>query len=230
RTDEEDARRSGDAHGVRGPVRTHARGACVRARDDLGSGRPARAAARRGAGAGREDRQELAVGDGCDQEGLVARPPTRTHRRVQGGRARPHFDVGSPRPRRRTARVCRKARARMEATGERVMRFSVELPIGVPEDIAPCAEILDGAGVDACFVTDHPAPSRTWLDTGGHVTVDPFVALATAAAVTRTIRVHTHCLIPAYRDPLLTAKAVATLDAVSGGRVILGVAVGYLES
>jgi probable F420-dependent oxidoreductase len=118
----------------------------------------------------------------------------------------------------------------MEATDERVMRFSVELPIGVPEDIAQCAEILDGAGIDACFVTDHPAPSRSWLDTGGHVTVDPFVALATAAAVTRTLRVHTHCLIPAYRDPLLTAKAVATLDAISDGRVILGVAVGYLEA
>src|SRR6185295_6419523 len=37
-------------------------------------------------------------------------------------------------------------------------------------------------------------------------------------------------LIPAYRDPYLAAKAVATLDACSGGRVILGVAVGYLEA
>lgn len=110
------------------------------------------------------------------------------------------------------------------------MRFSVELPIDVPEDIGACAAVLDGAGVDACFVTDHPAPSRAWLETGGHITVDPFVALATAAAATGTLRVHTHCLIPAYRDPLLTAKAVATLDAVSSGRVILGVAVGYLEA
>ncbi len=110
------------------------------------------------------------------------------------------------------------------------MRFSVELPIDVPEDIGTCAAILDEAGVDACFVTDHPAPPRAWLETGGHITVDPFVALATAAAATRNLRVHTHCLIPAYRDPLLSAKAVATLDAVSGGRVMLGVAVGYLEA
>ncbi len=110
------------------------------------------------------------------------------------------------------------------------MRFSIELPIDVPEDIGACASVLDDAGVDACFVTDHPAPPRSWLETGGHITVDPFVALANAAAVTCNLRVHTHCLIPAYRDPLLAAKAVATLDAVSSGRVILGVAVGYLES
>ncbi len=59
--------------------------------------------------------------------------------------------------------------------------------------------------------------------------MDPFGALGTAAAVTSTLRLHTHCLIPAYRHPLMTAKAVATLDVLSHGRVILGVAVGYLE-
>jgi len=110
------------------------------------------------------------------------------------------------------------------------MRFSVELPVAEPAHIAACAAALDDNGVDACFVTDHPAPSRAWFETGGHVAIDPFVALATAAAVSNDLRLHTHCLIPAYRDPLLTAKAVATLDAVSQGRVILGVAVGYLEA
>ncbi len=44
------------------------------------------------------------------------------------------------------------------------------------------------------------------------------------------MRLHTNCLIPAYRNPYLTAKSVATLDACSRGRVILGVAVGYLEA
>ena len=53
----------------------------------------------------------------------------------------------------------------------------------------------------------------------------------TAAAASRRLRLHTNCLIPAYRNPYLTAKAVATLDTYSPApdSVILGVAVGYLE-
>ena len=50
-----------------------------------------------------------------------------------------------------------------------------------------------------------------------------------AATTTRTLRLRTNILVLAYRNPFLTAKAVASLDAVSGGRVILGVAAGYLE-
>lgn len=109
------------------------------------------------------------------------------------------------------------------------MRFSVELPIGTPDELMTCAGAIEAAGFDACFVTDHPFPSRAWLTTGGHETLDPFVALSFAAAATRRLRLHTNCLIPAYRNPYLAAKAVATLDACSRGRVILGVAVGYLE-
>jgi alkanesulfonate monooxygenase SsuD/methylene tetrahydromethanopterin reductase-like flavin-dependent oxidoreductase (luciferase family) len=110
------------------------------------------------------------------------------------------------------------------------VKFSIELPVVDPARMAEHARAIEDAGFDACFVTDHPAPPPEWLEHGGHVTVDPFVALSTAAAVTSTLRLHTHCLIPTYRHPLLTAKAVSTLDAVSGGRVIFGVAVGYLEA
>jgi probable F420-dependent oxidoreductase len=109
------------------------------------------------------------------------------------------------------------------------MKFSLELPIGEPDALVQCALEIEDAGFDACFVTDHPYPSREWLATGGHETLDPFVALSFAAAATRRLRLHTNCLIPAYRNPHLTAKSVATLDACSRGRVILGVAVGYLE-
>jgi probable F420-dependent oxidoreductase len=110
------------------------------------------------------------------------------------------------------------------------MRFSVELPVASPDALMNCALAIEAAGFDACFVTDHPSPPRDWLATGGHETLDPFVALAFAAAATRQLRLHTNCLIPAYRNPYLAAKAVATLDACSRGRVILGVAVGYLEA
>ncbi len=109
------------------------------------------------------------------------------------------------------------------------MKLSLQLPVAEPAEIAAAARAMEAAGADACFVTDHPAPPRQWMDHGGHVTVDPFVALSAAAAVTTSLRVHTHCLIPAYRHPLLVAQAVRTLDALSHGRLILGVAVGYLE-
>ena len=109
------------------------------------------------------------------------------------------------------------------------MKFSLELPIASPDAIMTCALAIEDAGFDACFVTDHPFPSREWLTTGGHETLDPFIALSFAAASTRRLRLHTNCLIPAYRNPYLTAKSVATLDACSRGRVVLGVAVGYLQ-
>src|SRR4051812_8005330 len=58
------------------------------------------------------------------------------------------------------------------------MKISVELPVAQPEAIQTCALAIEDAGFDACFVTDHPAPSREWLAGGGHQTLDPFVALS----------------------------------------------------
>ena len=59
--------------------------------------------------------------------------------------------------------------------------------------------------------------------------MDPFVGLAVAAGVTRRIKLGTGiCLLP-EREPLITAKMIATLDIVSSGRVILGVGAGWLK-
>ena len=88
----------------------------------------------------------------------------------------------------------------------------------------------EAAGFDAVFVTEHPFPDDRWLATGGHHALDPFVALAFAAAATTRLRLHTNLCIPAYRNPFLLAKSVASLDALSGGRVILGIGAGYLRS
>src|SRR5438309_299293 len=95
--------------------------------------------------------------------------------------------------------------------------------------IGELSAAAEAAGFDAVFVTDHPAPGDKWLEHGGHHTLDPFVALAFAAAATTTLRLHTNLLVLAYRNPFLSAKAVATLDHLSGGRVILGIGAGYLE-
>jgi probable F420-dependent oxidoreductase len=97
------------------------------------------------------------------------------------------------------------------------------------ESVMACAAAAEAAGFDACFVTDHPAPDAKWLAGGGHHALDPFVALSFAAAATTRLRVQTHILVLPYRNPLLTAKSVLSLDVLSGGRVILGVAAGYLK-
>jgi probable F420-dependent oxidoreductase len=118
------------------------------------------------------------------------------------------------------------------------MRFSIGLPTDhvsraaefvTGEAVMECARAAEAAGLDACFVTDHPAPDAKWLAGGGHHALDPFVALSFAAAATTRICVQTHILVLPYRNPLLTAKSVLSLDVLSGGRVILGVAPGYLK-
>jgi probable F420-dependent oxidoreductase len=95
--------------------------------------------------------------------------------------------------------------------------------------VADIARAAEAAGFAAVFVTDHPAPPARWVRGGGHVTTDPLVTLGYVAAATSTLRLQTNLFVPAYRHPLVAAKAVATLDLLSGGRVILGVGAGYLE-
>lgn len=118
------------------------------------------------------------------------------------------------------------------------MRFSLQLPtdrvelggeLVSGEAVAEMARAAEAGGFDACFVTDHPFPADRWMQAGGHHALDPFVALSFAAAATRSLRLQTHVLVLPYRNPFLTAKAAASLDALSGGRLILGVAAGYLK-
>ena len=94
--------------------------------------------------------------------------------------------------------------------------------------VAEMALAIEQAGFDACHVTDHPFPPAGWVRGGGHHALDPLVTLAVAATATTRLRLHTHSLVPAYRNPFVVASGIATLDALAGGRVILGVAAGYL--
>ncbi len=99
-----------------------------------------------------------------------------------------------------------------------------------PGAIGELAGAAESAGFAAVYTTDHPFPGDDWLAHGGHHALDPLVALSFAAAATRSIRLHTNLLILAYRNPFLVAKGVASLDVLSGGRVIVGVGTGYLEA
>jgi probable F420-dependent oxidoreductase len=118
------------------------------------------------------------------------------------------------------------------------VKVSVQLPTHRIDDfdelcgidaVTELSREAEAAGFDAVFVTEHPMPGDAWLATGGHHALDPFVTLAVVAGATSRLRLQTNLCIPAYRNPFLLAKAVASLDALSGGRVILGVGAGYLE-
>lgn len=118
------------------------------------------------------------------------------------------------------------------------MKFSAQLPTNhvaggaaftSASAISEMAQNCEAAGFDAGWVTEHPFPSVAWISAGGHHALDPFVSLAIAAAATERLRLHTNIVVLPYRNPFLMAKAIASLDVVSAGRVILGVAAGYLE-
>ena len=74
---------------------------------------------------------------------------------------------------------------------------------------------------------DTPYPGGGELPPEYSHTLDPFVALAAAAAVTERIRLGTGVCLIIERDPIVTAKEVATLDHLSGGRFLFGVGAGW---
>jgi probable F420-dependent oxidoreductase len=119
------------------------------------------------------------------------------------------------------------------------MRFAVHLPVDrtelgaefvSAEGLSQCSQQAEACGFEAVYVTDHPAPDDAWLQSGGHHSLDPFTALSFAAAATSQLKLMTNILVLPYRNALLQAKSVASLDRLSGGRVILGVGAGYLQS
>ncbi|MBW0101246.1 TIGR03619 family F420-dependent LLM class oxidoreductase [Pseudonocardia sp. KRD291] len=99
-----------------------------------------------------------------------------------------------------------------------------------PAALTRFARAVEESGYGALAFTDHPAPSAAWVHADGEGTVDPFSALGFCAAVTSTVRLLTLVLVLGYRPPLATAHQAASLDALSGGRLLLGVGTGYLRS
>jgi probable F420-dependent oxidoreductase len=114
------------------------------------------------------------------------------------------------------------------------MEFSLELPVrdGAtrPDAVVAVAQAAERAGFSLLGYTDHPAPSGKWLGAGGHPTLDPFAALCFVAAVTSRVRLMTYLAVLPYRNPLLLAKSVATVDQLSAGRFTLVAGTGYLRS
>ncbi len=128
------------------------------------------------------------------------------------------------------------------------MEFGVVLPhIGafarehVVERIQTVAQQADDLGFHSVWVGDHvvfPAQleskypyhpeGRFPVDSNDNF-LDPLTVLTYVSACTKTVRLGTGVLIVPYRNPILTAKMVATMDVLSNGRVILGSGAGWLK-
>jgi probable F420-dependent oxidoreductase len=96
--------------------------------------------------------------------------------------------------------------------------------------VGELAKAAEDAGFMGFGLTEHPAPTEKWMSHGGHQTLDPFVALGAAAAVTNRIKLITYLTVTPYRNPMLLAKSAATVDLLSGGRFVLGMGTGYLKA
>src|ERR1700735_1234257 len=102
-----------------------------------------------------------------------------------------------------------------------------------PVDLAIAAE---ERGFESLFFPEHThirASRKTPYPAGGELpkeyshTHDPFVALAAAAAVTKKLKLGTGVCLVIERDPIVLAKEVASLDMISGGRVLFGIGGGW---
>jgi probable F420-dependent oxidoreductase len=113
------------------------------------------------------------------------------------------------------------------------VKFGLSLPhfqqVASPGAIRRVAQRAEQLGYDGIWVSDHIVIPHSAIDRFGTVFYEPLTVLGFAAACTSKLRLGTTVLILPYRNPLVTAKVLATLDVLSGGRVTAGMAVGWTE-
>ena len=113
-----------------------------------------------------------------------------------------------------------------------VFMFPADYAISAPE----LAMAMEERGFESVFFPEHthiPASRKTPFPSGGEIpkeyyhTLDPFVALGAAAAVTKKLKLATGICLVVERDPITLAKEVASLDHVSNGRMLFGIGGGW---
>lgn len=121
------------------------------------------------------------------------------------------------------------------------MRYGVTMfPTDVSIGVVDLARAVEERGLDSLWLPEHthiPTSRKTpWpvapdqpIDEKYKRSLDPLVALAAAAASTATLRLGTGILLVAQRDPIVTAKAIASIDHLSGGRAAAGIGFGWNE-
>src|SRR5262249_30015125 len=92
-----------------------------------------------------------------------------------------------------------------------------------------CVRIAEQNGFDAIFLSDHLCIPPDQTEGSGGRYLDVLTALAFAAGATQRIRLGISVLVLPYRPAVLTAKQIATIQELSGERMILGVGVGWMK-
>ncbi|MFG1841877.1 LLM class flavin-dependent oxidoreductase [Micromonospora sp. NPDC049175] len=96
-----------------------------------------------------------------------------------------------------------------------------------PDVLRRWAQTVEGLGFDLLMVSDHIAVTPDVAQQYPTPFYEPFTTLSWLAGMTRRVRLGTTVLIVPYRHPLLTARMAANLNRLSGGRLVLGVGVGW---
>jgi probable F420-dependent oxidoreductase len=114
------------------------------------------------------------------------------------------------------------------------MRFGVWLPncrhLATPDVIRATAVRAEQLGYESVWVSDHVVVPRANIVNFGETIFDPLVTLSVVAGATTRVRLGTTVLIVPYRNAVVTAKMIASLDALSGGRVVFGIGAGWVAA
>jgi probable F420-dependent oxidoreductase len=114
------------------------------------------------------------------------------------------------------------------------MNFGVWIPncrhLATPDIIRGTAVQAEQLGYDSVWVSDHVVVPHANVVNFGETVYDPLVTLGVVAGATRRVQLGTTVLIVPYRNAVVTAKMVSSLDALSGGRVVLGIGAGWVAA
>lgn len=98
------------------------------------------------------------------------------------------------------------------------------------ETMAACARAVEDAGLESIWVVDHIAIPPDDAEGSGGRYLDVLVALGWLAGITERVKLGSGVLILPYRAALPTAKQIATVQELSGNRLLLGVGIGWMEA
>jgi probable F420-dependent oxidoreductase len=114
------------------------------------------------------------------------------------------------------------------------LEFGVWIPncrhLATPDVIRSTAVRAEALGFDSVWVSDHVVVPHANVVNFGETIFDPLVTLGVVAGATSRVRLGTTVLIVPYRNAVVTAKMISSLDALSGGRVVFGVGAGWVAA
>lgn len=113
------------------------------------------------------------------------------------------------------------------------MRFGLVVPnrgIGAIDNVRRLPRVAEEAGYDSVWLTDHVVGVRSFEPVYGAEWLEALTTLAYVARGTSTVRLGIGVLVAPYRDPVMAAKILSTLDGLSDGRLDVGVGAGWSRS